>query len=132
MNTEIQALTWAAVLTSVMWMPYVTSRMFTLGVWGVFAYPPKSDAPNEPPAWADRSKRAHTNAVENLVVFGALIVAVELTGGGDGTTALAAWVYVGARIAHWVLYLAGVPVLRTMSFLAGWVCQLVLAAYVLF
>ncbi len=130
-NPEVVALTWAAVLTAMMWMPYIVSRMFTLGVWGVFAYPPAAKEPPEPPAWADRAKRAHDNAVENLVIFAAVVLAVELSGGGDATTAMAAWTYVGARLAHWILYTAGVPVLRTLSFLAGWVCQIVLAAYVL-
>jgi len=130
-NPEIVALTWVAVLTAMMWMPYVVARMFTLGVWGVFAYPPTQDKPPEPPPWADRARRAHNNAVENLVLFGVFVVAVELSGGGDATTAMAAWTYLGTRVAHWVLYAAGIPVLRTLSFLAGWVCQLILAAYVL-
>lgn len=132
MNSEVVALTWVAVLTSILWMPYLTARSSTLGVWGVFAFPPNSADTPEPPAWADRARRAHANAVENLVVFSALVVAVELSGGGDGRTAAAAWTYLGARGAHWLLYVAGVPVLRTLSFVVGWVCQLALAAYVLF
>jgi uncharacterized MAPEG superfamily protein len=130
-NPEIAALTLVSVLTAMMWMPYVTARMFTLGVWGVFAYPPKQAEPPAPPAWADRAHRAHTNAVENLVLFGMLVMAVELSGGGDDMTAAAAWTYLGARAAHWVLYTAGVPVLRTLSFMVGWGCLLALAAYVL-
>ena len=131
MNPEVAALTWVAVLTSIMWMPYLGARSLTLGVWGVFAFPPKGVDAKEPPAWADRARRAHTNATENLILFCALIVAVELSGGGDATTAVAAWTFLGARAAHWLLYLAGVPVLRTLSFMVGWVCQLLLAAYVL-
>lgn len=131
-DPEIAALTSVALFTSVMWVPYVTARSSTLGVWGVLDYPPRQEDPPRPPAWADRARRAHVNAVENLVLFGVLVLAVEHAGGGDGTTALAAWTYLGARIGHWALYLAGVPVLRTLSFLVGWVCQLVLATYVLF
>lgn len=131
-NPEVAALAWVALLTATMWMPYIVERMFTLGVWGVFAYPPKQPDPPEPQAWADRSQRAHTNAVENLVVFVALVMVVELSGGGDALTAAAAWTYVGARMAHWGLYVAGVPVLRTLSFVTGWACQMILAAYVLF
>jgi len=131
-NPEITALAWVALLTATMWMPYMVDRMLSLGVWGVFAYPPKQIDPPAPKAWADRSHRAHTNAVENLVVFVALVAAVELSGGGDALTAAAAWTYLGARVAHWGLYVAGVPVLRTLSFVAGWGCQVILAAYVLF
>jgi uncharacterized MAPEG superfamily protein len=130
-NPEITALTLVCVLTAMMWIPYVTARMFTLGVWGVFAFPPKQTGRLAPPPWADRAHRAHTNAVESLVLFGMLIMAVELSGGGDATTAAAAWTYLGARAAHWLLYTTGVPVLRTLSFAVGWVCTLVLAAYVL-
>jgi uncharacterized MAPEG superfamily protein len=119
-NPEVAALTVAGLLTAMMWMPYMVARMLTLGVWGVFAYPPRLEDPPEPPAWADRAKRAHVNAVENLVLFAVFVVAIELSGGGDATTAIAAWTYVGARAAHWALYLAGVPVLRTLSFMTGW------------
>jgi uncharacterized MAPEG superfamily protein len=130
-NPEVVALTWVSLLTAFMWMPYVVARMFTLGVWGVFDYPPKQAEPPAPPAWADRARRAHTNAIENLVLFAALVMAVELSGGGDASTAIAAWTYLGARGAHWVLYSAGIPVLRTLSFCVGWACQLALAAYIL-
>ncbi len=130
-NPEIAALTWVSLLTAFMWMPYIVARMFTLGVWGVFAFPPREEESPTPPAWADRAHRAHVNAVENLVLFGALVVAIELSGGGDASTAAAAWTNLAARTAHWLLCTAGVPVLRTVSFVIGWVCQLALAAYLL-
>jgi uncharacterized MAPEG superfamily protein len=61
------------------------------------------------------------------VVFAPLAVAVHLTGMSSATTAAACAVYFYARLAHYLVYTAGIAGLRTLLFAAGWACQMILA-----
>lgn len=69
--------------------------------------------------WAARAQRAHYNLLESLVLFVGLILVSAMTGRGNALTALGAELFVGARIAYLLVYLAGIPWLRTVCWLAG-------------
>ena len=56
-----------------------------------------------------------------------LVLVVQLQGVGDALTASAAAAYFFARLAHFVIYSAGIPVLRTLCFFIGFAAQMVLA-----
>ncbi len=71
--------------------------------------------------------RAHANAVENLVVFAPLVLALQVVGTSTSATATASMVYFFARLAHVLLYTFAVPLLRTVAFVIGFGCQLTLA-----
>ncbi len=128
MTPELYWMTATAVLTALLWMPYVLNLMAERRLMGALRNP--SGEPMQA-AWARRAKAAHTNAVENLAVFAPLAIAVSVLGVGTAATATASLVYFCARAAHYVIYTAGVPVLRTLTFTVGLVCQLVLAAALL-
>ncbi len=125
MSQEMFWLILTALMTSLFWVPYVLNRMAVRGVVGAMANPSPDLKPQ--PAWAERAKQAHANAVENLVVFAALVLALEVLKAGNALTATAAAVYFWARLAHFVVYTAGIPVVRTLAFVAGWAVQVVLA-----
>ncbi|MCH9807246.1 MAG: MAPEG family protein [Alphaproteobacteria bacterium] len=129
LSAELYWLTLTAVATAFMWLPYTLQFIGQLGPVGAIV-DPNHDAPLEP-MWAQRAKRAHANAVENLVIFAPLAIAVHITGAGTEMTALAAMVYFFARIGHFIVYWMGLPVIRTLLFAGGFVCQLVLAAALL-
>ena len=103
-------------MTSVLWIPYIVNRVIELGLWTAIRNP----QPEKPPraAWAMRAIRAHTNAVENLVLFAPLVVLALTTGRTSEVTAAAAGVYFYARLAHYFVYLFGLP-LRTIVFAIG-------------
>lgn len=128
-DTLAPELTWLAatcVLTAVLWVPYVANRLEELGPPGWQFNP----APDPPPraAWAGRAMRAHANAVENLVVFAPLALAVTMAGLGSAGTALACELYFLARLAHALVCLVGLPIVpRTVAFLVGVGSQLALA-----
>ena len=69
---------------------------------------------------AARAKKAHTNAVENLAPFAAVVVVAHLAAAANATTALWATIYLWARVVHYAGYTAGVPFVRTLSFAVGW------------
>ena len=82
-------------------------------------------------AWANRLMWAHTNAIENLAVFAPLAIMVHLLGISSTATQLAAAVYFFTRLAHVLIYSAGVPLLRTITFVIGFVAQMTLAIAIL-
>jgi uncharacterized MAPEG superfamily protein len=63
--------------------------------------------------WGGRAARAHRNMLENLVLFAALVMVAELAGKTNGTTLLGAQIFLWARVAYAVVYVAGIPWLRT-------------------
>jgi len=71
--------------------------------------------------------RAHANAVENLAVFAALILAAQVLNISTPLTALAGSLYLWSRVAHAVTYTFGVPWLRTLAFVGGFVAQMLVA-----
>ena len=74
---------------------------------------------NPPPditGWAGRAQRAHSNMLENLVLFAILVLVAHAVGVSTGATRLGAALYFWGRLAHAVLYIAGIPWLRTAAF----------------
>lgn len=125
MSSELYWVTATALITALMWVPYILSL---LGQFGVMAALSDGNAGTPPSAvWAQRAKRAHANAVENLVVFAPLAIGIHVTGLSSGTTASACAVFFFARLVHYLVYTAGIPFVRTLSFAVGWLCQMVLA-----
>jgi uncharacterized MAPEG superfamily protein len=129
MTVEIKHLTLVAAFTSLLWAPYVLNRLMVgKGVLFEVGYPSNQTVLSP---WADRLKRAHVNAIENLAVFAALVLAANAAGVHTQGTALASQVYLWARVAHAVAYTFAIPWVRTLAFTAGWGCQVVIAWAVL-
>ncbi|HUS52763.1 MAG TPA: MAPEG family protein [Thermohalobaculum sp.] len=125
MSSELYWVAATALITALMWVPYILSL---LGEFGVMAALSDGNAGTTPGAvWAQRAKRAHANAVENLVIFAPLAIGIHVAGLSSGTTATACVVFFFARLVHYLVYTAGIPFVRTLSFAIGWLCQIVLA-----
>ena len=129
MSRELMWLTLTVILTGLMWIPYILDRIMVRGLMGAMANPSRNDKPQS--AWAQRLYFAHTNAVENLVIFAPLVLILDTMGHSTMSTALACAVYFWARLAHAIVYLLGIPVLRTLAFAVGFLAQaaLVLAVF---
>ncbi|MBT8099092.1 MAG: MAPEG family protein [Gammaproteobacteria bacterium] len=128
MTAELTSLTWVAALTSVLWVPYILNTIMVRGLVDAVGYPAD---PKPLAAWAVRMKAAHYNAVENLVVFAAVVLTLNAAGISNDTTVMACSVYFWARVAHYLVYSFGIPWLRTLTFAAGWICTLLLIAQLL-
>lgn len=121
MTTDLSMLAWTAGLTALFWVPYVLARIVQYGPVEALTY--RADA-KPVAAWAERAKKAHYNAVENLAVFAALVLVAHLTGAANEATAAAAITYFWARLAHYPLYISGIPFMRTLTFTIGWLAQI--------
>jgi len=119
MTSELTSLTWVAALTSVLWLPYILNQIAVRGLVDAVSYP-ENPKPLSP--WAARLKAAHYNSVENLVVFAALVLTLNAVGISTETTVLACQVYFWARVVHYIVYGAGIPWVRTLSFAVSWLC----------
>jgi uncharacterized MAPEG superfamily protein len=73
----------------------------------------------EMPHWVQRGDRAYANHLANAGVFVALALVAHVSGEHDDVTATASVVFVVARVAHSLLYVAGVAYLRTLVFWAS-------------
>ena len=122
-TTDLLVLAWVAALTSLMWIPYILARIGASGLVPVLTYAADD---GKLPDWAARAKRAHSNAIENLAPFAAVVIVASLLGAANGTTALWSVVYLCARVVHYLAYIAGVPYVRTLAFAAGWLSIMVI------
>lgn len=125
MTTELYWLVTTTLMTALLWVPYILNRMREMGIWSALWNPHPDPRPKA--QWAERLMRAHANAVENLVVFAPLVLALQVAGTSTAMTASACMVYFIARVAHVILYTFAVPLLRTVAFLIGFFCQMALA-----
>lgn len=129
MTTEFYWLTLTLLMTALFWIPYVLNRMAVRGLMGAMGNAGPDAKPHAP--WAERAIAAHRNGIENLAVFAPLVIVANMVSGSTALTAGAAAVYFLARLAHFGLQTAGIPVLRTLAFGAGWACQMVFALVIL-
>jgi uncharacterized MAPEG superfamily protein len=128
MNTELTYLALASVLTGLLWVPYVLDVILVRGVIDAIGYP---ENPKPIAKWAQRLKAAHYNAVENLVVFAALVLVAHAAGIHSAAIATSAMVYFWARAVHAVAYTFAIPWVRTLAFVAGVGAQLCIAWQIL-
>lgn len=122
MSNELISLTWVTALTAVLWIPYILNTIAVRGLVNAVGYP-ENPAPLS--GWAQKLKAAHANAIENLVVFAALVLVANAAGVSNDMTVMAAQVYFWARVVHALSYTFAIPWVRTLAFAAGFACQVV-------
>src|SRR5712692_8247476 len=130
MKPELFWLALTATMTGLFWIPYILNRALRSGLLGALATP-KMESPAPEAEWAKRAQRAHYNAVENLVVFTALIAVAQFAGVSNGTTAFAAALYFWTRLAHYLLLTFGISYARTIIWTVSWVAEMIIAWQVL-
>lgn len=125
LTPELYWLVLTTVMTGLFWIPYILQRILENGALQALLDPQGLTHMNAP--WAQRMMRAHQNAVENLVIFAPLVLALHATGANTSVTTTACIVYFFARAAHFFIYTLAIPLFRTVAFIAGFAAQMVLA-----
>ena len=120
MTSELMSLICVTALTAILWVPYTLNTIAVRGLMDAVGYPAD---PKPLAGWAQKMKAAHANAVENLVVFAALVLIANAAGVSNETTILACTVYFWSRVVHLLAYTFAIPWVRTLSFVAGFGCQ---------
>ena len=129
MTTELYWLTLTALMTALFWLPYVLNRMAMTGVAATLAGPGPDNGKLS--QWAQRAVRAHHNGIENLAIFAPVVLTAHLLSISNPATKAAAAIYFFARLVHFIVYSAGIPLARTLAFAAGWAAQIVFIASIL-
>jgi uncharacterized MAPEG superfamily protein len=126
-STEIYWLTATVLMTALFWVPVIVNRIIEIGAWATLK-PPQL---NPKALWAERLRLAHANAIENLAIFAPLVLIVHFAGISTSMTAIVCLIYFIARLIHVLAYVAAIPVIRTLAFVGGFICQMALAITVL-
>jgi uncharacterized MAPEG superfamily protein len=124
MTKELLWLTLTIILTGLMWVPYIIDRAMVRGLMGTMANPSRNAKPQSP--WAQRLYFAHTNAVENLIIFAPLVLILDAQGHSTESTVIACAVYFWSRLVHVIVYTMGIPVVRSLAFTVGFLAQVAL------
>ena len=111
MTPELTLLVWSAILAFVQMIIAVAGAQLQVGL------PPLvGNREDLPPmtGWAGRARRAHLNMLENLVLFAILVLVAQMSGKTNAMTLLGCQIFFWARLAYALVYIAGVPWLRTV------------------
>ena len=75
---------------------------------------------------AARAVAAQANAWEALALFAPAVLVAHLAGADAGLSATFSLVWLAARVLHPIAYLADQDVLRSLTFLGGFICVVAL------
>jgi uncharacterized MAPEG superfamily protein len=124
MTMELQYLVWAAILTMFVRVSWMADKVMVRGLAKVTRYPQDSEPLS---GWGKRTWIAHEDAVQNLVIFAVLVLALHLAGESNTITRAAAATYFWARLCHFIVYAFAIPRIKTVAFVVAFAAQLVLA-----
>jgi uncharacterized MAPEG superfamily protein len=77
--------------------------------------------------FAGRARRAHLNMIENMALFTALVLVAAVAGKANAMTAMGALIFFWARLAYAVIYLIGIPWLRTLAWFVSVIGMVIIA-----
>ena len=128
MSTDLTMLAYSALLTLLLAIPGTVALILEKGLNTAAGNRDQSDPLAE---WGERGLRAHRNMLENLPVFAALVLVAHVSGVANEATAFGAVLFFWGRVAHAVVYIAGVPWVRTAAFVVSLIGLLRIAGEIL-
>ncbi|WVT72961.1 MAPEG family protein [Sinorhizobium chiapasense] len=109
-STEIWVLGWSVVLLIV----HILAQALSLDLGVKYLLGPRDEQRVSKSFVAGRLLRSLRNMLETNPAFVALALALAVTGKTGGLGAIGALTWILARVAYIILYVAGVPVLRSI------------------
>ncbi len=116
MTTELTMLVYAASLLIVLIGIQASVGVRAMGF--KTAAGPRDETP-PPTAFQARTKRVVDNHREGLTVFAPIVLAAAVAGVSNEWTVLGAQLFFYSRVAHAVIYLAGLPMVRPLAYFIG-------------
>jgi uncharacterized MAPEG superfamily protein len=110
MSPELTLLVWTTILTLVQ---VVVAAMGATSQVGLPILAGNRETVPAVGGWAGRAQRAHRNMLESFVLFAVLVLVAQIAGKTNAMTALGAELFFWARLVYAVIYVVGVPWLRT-------------------
>ena len=115
---ELSLLIWTAALTI---LQMLVSALGSISQIGLTTLAGNRDNLTETTGWASRAQRAHRNMLESIAVFAILVMSAHHLNISNDMTVLGAQLFFWGRVAFSVIYIAGIPWVRT----AAWGVSLV-------
>ena len=112
MPNELQLLVWSAGLALVQMLIAVIGAQTQLGLPMLAGN--REDLPRVT-GWAGRAQRAHMNLLESLAVFAIVVLVAHAANRLNDTTSLGAQLFFWGRVAYALVYVAGIPWVRTLT-----------------
>jgi uncharacterized MAPEG superfamily protein len=112
MTPELMYLLWSVALTFVLALIAVTGATLEVGLPKLAG---NREGLREMAGWPGRAARAHRNMLENLVLFAVLVLVAHLVNIHNSMTSLGVQLFFWGRVAHAVVYIAGIPWVRTAA-----------------
>lgn len=69
--------------------------------------------------WGGRLVRAYDNLMNNIVLYGGVVLTAHAAGISNETTVLGAQIFLVSRLVHAGSYIGGIPVVRTIAYTTG-------------
>ncbi len=110
MGPEMSLLVWSVALAFVQMLVHVAGATLQVGLPRLAGN--RVDMP-ELTGWAGRAQRAHRNMLESLVLFAALVLVAQIAGRTNALTQVGAMLFFWGRLAYALVFLAGIPWVRT-------------------
>jgi uncharacterized MAPEG superfamily protein len=112
MSLELMMLLWSVALTFIQMLLAVCAATQEFGLPRLAG---NRENLREATGWVGRAQRAHRNMLESLVLFAVLILMTEILNKNSESTGLGAQLFFWGRVAYAVIYVAGIPWLRTVA-----------------
>jgi len=116
MSIELKMLLYAGIVLIVQLVLQVLAGIYQNGLG--YALSPRDDLSNDS-GIAGRVERAFYNMLETFPIFAAMALMVHVTESSTSLTALGAQLYFWGRVFYVPAYVAGIPVVRTVIWMAS-------------
>jgi len=115
-SMELTMLMWASILYVVQIMIGALAADIQNGVaWGLG----NREVIPAVDGWGGRAQRAYVNMAESLLPFACLVLIAYSLGRTGDLSVLGAEIFLVSRLAHAVLYIAGIKILRSLAYFGG-------------
>ena len=122
MNNEIPIELSLLILTAALTiLQMLVSALGSITQIGLTTLAGNRDNLTETTGWASRAQRAHRNMLESIAVFAILVMSAHHLNISNDMTVLGAQLFFWGRVAFSIIYVAGIPWVRT----AAWGVSLV-------
>jgi len=104
--------------TVITWVLLVAASLIRARAWtpgGMKVAMGNREGVEDPHGFAARTDRCAKNMLENLVLFAPLALVASVGGVTDPSVELGARIFFWARVAYIPIYMAGIPVVRTVA-----------------
>ena len=112
MSMEMTLLIWATGLT---FIQMLIAALGSMSQNDLLTLVGNREKLNKVKGWAARAQRDKKNMLENIVLFAILVITTKITGISNEITILGAQLFFWGRVAFSIIYVIGVPWVRTVA-----------------